>query len=455
MPLYHHKLIEEYNSDSYYNSGFAMPAGAVFYASLNGKTPGTAQTGQTLTNSGTVTYQSVDGIACAYFGGQSYLSFNASNFSYGQDFSVSFWVNSNITDKQRAAFSYGSNQANKAFAVMMYTDGKVKTIGTNDGNNQWTSQGNLIAANEWNHIVVVNHVTYEDIYVNDVKVGTFNYTRDVTNSGYGYIGCLITDQLWNMIGYVSSIRFYNRALTQAQIDRLFGEYTRYQYSSQGFDDYGHSVRYDSAVDAGCNIFPIPQSGLLCSAIPQRSWTAGQAIASWGDFSQSNTSRQPQIATINGITGIKARSGDELYCNATAATGDLTFAVKFYVGDTSTVNMGCLKFNTWYGAIMGFEDVDGDKCFLLSKQGVSYVGVPVLLSTLGAGIHTAVITYKQSDGETKFYFDKALYDTKTYNIDFSYSSDYYYAQSNTSDNLILGLAAYNRVLSAEEISGFMW
>ena len=108
---------------------------------------------------------------------------------------------------------------------MLYTNGKVKTIGTNDAANEWTSDTGAVSTTAWNHIAVVNHGTCQDIFVNGVKIGTFTYTREVTNS-YGYIGSLMADTtLYTMIGYVSSVRVYNRALSPTEIAALAAEFT--------------------------------------------------------------------------------------------------------------------------------------------------------------------------------------------------------------------------------------
>ena len=203
---------------------------------------------------------------------------------------------------------------------------------------------------------------------------------------------------------------------------------------------------------------LPIGGLLCYAKPSSTWSAGQSVATWGDFSSaSNLGSSPQIATISGVTGIKARYGDALRCWSKAPSADFTFLAKFYIGDTSASKLNLLKFNTQYGAIMCFEEIGGDNIFLLSKQGTDYTGVPVNMSTLGIGSHTAAITFVKSTGATKFYFDGVLYDTTTYfpDGDFEYSGEFIYDQSDTTDNLVLGLAAYNRALIASEISGVVW
>ena len=203
---------------------------------------------------------------------------------------------------------------------------------------------------------------------------------------------------------------------------------------------------------------LPLGGLLCSAKPDPAWSAGQSVSIWGDFYFDGSGSQPQITTVGSGTGIKARSGDVLRCWAKAPLTDFTFLAKFYIGDTSAAKLSLIQFNSWDGAIMCFEEIDGNNIFLLSKQGVDYIGVPVNMSTLGSGPHTAAVTFDKTTGATQFYFDSTLYDTKTYNPGddgFRYSGEFIYSQSETSDNSILGLAAYDRVLSPVELSSIVW
>ena len=54
----------------------------VFYAPLS-QEKSMAETGQTLTTTGTISYQTVDGIPCAYFNGSSGITFSTENIPFG------------------------------------------------------------------------------------------------------------------------------------------------------------------------------------------------------------------------------------------------------------------------------------------------------------------------------------------------------------------------------------
>lgn len=199
-------------------------SGLVFYAPLSASSA-TAETGQTLTEiDGSPTYSTVQGIQCAQFDGNCYLRFSDSGLPYPNGFSVCLWAKGNIQDQQRCCISWGTNQANQSFGVMLAPNGTMKTIGAKNENNEWTSNQGDISISNWNFICVVNRGTTEDIYINGTKIGTFTWTRSITTGGYGYIGAM-TDMDWLLIGYLAGIRIYNRQLTDPEISSLANEFT--------------------------------------------------------------------------------------------------------------------------------------------------------------------------------------------------------------------------------------
>lgn len=199
-------------------------SGLVFHASLAASSA-TAETGQTLTEvDGSPTYATVQGIPCAEFDGYCYLRFADTGFPYPNGFSVSLWVKGNVQDQQRCCVSWGTNEANESFGIMLNPNGTMKTVGAKNANNEWTSDQGAISTSGWNHICVVNRGTSEDIYINGTKVGTFSWTRAVVLGSYGYIGAM-TDLDWLLIGYLAGVRIYSRQLTDSEIAALAAEFT--------------------------------------------------------------------------------------------------------------------------------------------------------------------------------------------------------------------------------------
>ena len=117
---------------------------------------------------------------------------------------------------------------------------------------------------------------------------------------------------------------------------------------------------------------IPAAGLLCSALPDPNWVVGQYVSQWGDFSQSDSAKKPQIAAMGGVVGIKAHGGDEMTASASAITDDFTYLAKFYASSLDYYSdFSLITDNENGGAIICFGTGDGSTdVLLLSKQGVS-------------------------------------------------------------------------------------
>lgn len=221
--------------------------------------------------------------------------------------------------------------------------------------------------------------------------------------------------------------------------------------------------YIFEVDTGAKW--IPQGGLLCSAFPDPNWVSGNSVSQWGDFAQSDTSKQPQLATIGGVVGIKAREGDEMNATATSITGDFTYLALFYSTELDSYSDFSLITDSQSegsgGAIICFGLGNGQSnsdILLLSKEGVSADKSKIGLNLLFPGVHAVAVTYNASTSAVRYYIDGRLFEENSYSPGFSHSSNFRYRQRaghGTSDNLILGLAAYNRVLSSAEIEAINW
>jgi hypothetical protein len=193
--------------------------GLVFYAPLSAASD-TAETGQTLSVYGEVTYTESDGVKCADLAGGGYINFSDEGFSFsGAPYTIYFRAKGEVTDTQRCVVSYGTNAANQAVGVMFAPEGRIKVIGTNDGGNEYTSDANVVNQAVWNDIIVTYDGTKDTVYVNGASIGTFEYARNIT-SGAGYIGSIVGDGNFNFYGLVAEVRIYNRALTAEEISQL-------------------------------------------------------------------------------------------------------------------------------------------------------------------------------------------------------------------------------------------
>ena len=217
--------------------------GLVFYASLNGETPDVAETGQYLSqvnadDSQPVQYTTVNGVPCASFGTANYsdecgyggLSFNASDLPQGSSHrTISFWVKFTPILSEGYCLFYGNysrgNMVGAASSV------NYNTINFTYHGDDAYSQG-FDFADKLHHVVMVfKGSTNADItyYYDGVK-------QEMSYVGYGsvsintyggtcYIGCGRSGWLSRFDGWMSSIRVYDRALSQEEITALSKEFT--------------------------------------------------------------------------------------------------------------------------------------------------------------------------------------------------------------------------------------
>ncbi|HYK44742.1 MAG TPA: LamG domain-containing protein [Parafilimonas sp.] len=79
-------------------------------------------------------------------------------------------------------------------------------------------------AGEWTHLVLVQDHTSTALYVNDVKASTESLDPlSISYAGGGLIGAMPGQDLGHFNGDIDELRFYDRALTAAEIQRLYNE----------------------------------------------------------------------------------------------------------------------------------------------------------------------------------------------------------------------------------------
>lgn len=217
--------------------------GLVFYASLNGETPDTAETGQVLSQvsadaSQPVQYTTVDGVSCASFGSVNYgddcgyggLSFDASDLPRGSSVrTISFWVKFAPVQSAVYFFFYGSYASNMVGFLSSPNYGTINFVYNYDDN----YVNGFSFSDRFHHVaVVVRGSTNNDIdyYFDGVKQNE-NLTQGGagnsidTSGGTCYLGCGRSGSLGRFDGWVSSVRIYDRILSQEEITVLASEFT--------------------------------------------------------------------------------------------------------------------------------------------------------------------------------------------------------------------------------------
>ena len=213
------------------NGSQKIPDDYVFYASFNGNTPDVAQTGQSLQRSGTVTYQEIDGIPCAYFDGNSYLYYVYSSDQLPKNSepgSISFFGKAlGFPNNGNTFVGYGaSNIDNKNHRKMyFYRDEKFR-VSNNSAGVLVTDY--KISYNLWHHYCVTFNSSGPiiSLYIDGVFQKSQSFPLNTDSSGNLCIGVDPWDlgKTYKLYGYISSVRIYNRVLSDLEIKLLSKEF---------------------------------------------------------------------------------------------------------------------------------------------------------------------------------------------------------------------------------------
>lgn len=384
-----------------------------------------------------------------------YLLTSGSEMPSGKEpFTLSIWeylpnkyTSENVSQNM---FSFGENGTDYDIELNSYSYGNSLRVINWNGTGISVNLSDTELLNNWINLIVISNGDTITFYINGISKGTSS-TWSI-NTGNITIGGIGDDTRWWFRGYLTAARIYDRALTPEEITTLSQEFIpKIEYQSAGTDEFGHSIEYNSASVASCNYFPIPKEGLLLKAFPNK-WkiTNGTNVSKWGDFEQNDQLKQPIVKTIDGITGINPDSDDALSGTAEALSGDFSFVSKIYIGTTDTSKSFTFIRNELNGVGFGLCDSGENDHLFITHIGYSSFETDINLSI---GVHIVAVTYNISNGESKFYVDGKLKYIGNYNPGFTYSSNYYTGEGNIPEDLILGLAVYNRILSKEEIKSF--
>ena len=195
----------------------AIPTnGLVFYAPL-AEDKATAETGQTLTKTGTITQAKIDGIPCSYFNGNSYIRVDLSTMPYGtDDFAFSLWAR--CDGESGIVLQLGS-----------WTTG-ARLSQLNDGLLQAWLRGTVDlrtteAYDRMVHVAVTRNSGTSSLYINGSLVATSQESAEL--SQYTQISLMnsYTHGPRYITGYLAAVRLYNRGLSADEITELANEFS--------------------------------------------------------------------------------------------------------------------------------------------------------------------------------------------------------------------------------------
>ena len=128
---------------------------------------------------------------------------------------VMAWVRPSTTAGWIQVFGWGTATSNAASGLAISNAGKWATF----QHNTVAYEGSSATANVWVHVACTQSSSGIALYLNGSLMFSSGATITV-NQGAAYIGGSFQDtEKWN--GYISKVMFYNKALTQSEIDRYF------------------------------------------------------------------------------------------------------------------------------------------------------------------------------------------------------------------------------------------
>lgn len=187
----------------------------VFHAPLSAS-KSTAETGQALNVDGEISYQTNDGVPCAYFNGESQITASTEGMPQGNEpMTVSAWVKAaEEVWGLSAVLGLGTRSHNQLFSFALQPEGFV-SIGRYADDSMSEGTVNHL---EWNHICITHDGSTDRIYINGNEVSSFGHENNV-GSWKIFIGGN-GDNAENLHGYIADARIYNRALAAAEIASL-------------------------------------------------------------------------------------------------------------------------------------------------------------------------------------------------------------------------------------------
>lgn len=217
----------------YSKSAEAMPTdGLVFYLPCDSDSYTTAQTGQTLSKSGTVTATTVNGIPCLEIKSGSYLSSTLDGFSGDVSMAMSFWfkrLDSNSSGYITAGNGNYSLSGGDEIWASIESDHIETACGSSGSDTRRAGIYNATIGTGWHHGYFSYDATskkFKTVLDGDTENAAYSAERSYNFSSGLKLGINTLMRYTGVKGNAdySQIRIFNRALTDAEVKLLASEY---------------------------------------------------------------------------------------------------------------------------------------------------------------------------------------------------------------------------------------
>lgn len=198
-------------------------ADLVFYASLSEES-GTADTGQSLTSEGNITYGGpVNGIPCANFAeGKLNIGSVFSQLQTGSSFTASLWVKNGTGNAFCLSPGMSGDTGAGLFVGVNALDNTVSVYSAGDYN---ITASNVSGLTGWTHIAVCGNSRIVIIYINGESKTAGNMWNINPDNRTPYLGRYDTLYGDYFTGYLAAVRYYSRELSASEIAALAAEFT--------------------------------------------------------------------------------------------------------------------------------------------------------------------------------------------------------------------------------------
>lgn len=198
------------------NNAVPTTEGLVFYALSNSGQ--IIETGQTYDSYGEITYNSEQKIPCYYFNGDSCIitSINPEGTGYTEN-TISFWIKCISLYDYDNRYFFCSHNTNESYLIF---SGARNSFSYYPSHINWNVN---VSTNVWYHVCITTKNNERKAYVNGENVDSGNWDYATSLNGM-IIGARATDWDGKMYGYISSLRIYNRVLSEDEIKILSKEF---------------------------------------------------------------------------------------------------------------------------------------------------------------------------------------------------------------------------------------